>query len=214
MASDAGERARRGPSSERFRSWLGLLPLQRRVGYLTTAAVALAVALASLAGWMTVRSSLYSSLDNELVDVASSLSVPAAQDIGNLGGLTERSLRAGNISVAAIRSDGKIFYVPDEREHLVLGPDELATARLHFGSSARSGRMSDGERVRIVAVPITNLSGVALVVGRPLAATDGVLSSLLLVIGVIGLLGIAIAAAAGRAVARSSLRPVRQLSDA
>ncbi|WP_183342535.1 sensor histidine kinase [Microlunatus antarcticus] len=191
-----------------------MLPLQRRVGYLTTAAVAVAVALASLAGWATVRSSLYSSLDSELVDVATSLSVPAAQDINNLGGLTERSLRAGNISVAAIRSDGTTYYVPDERDHLVLGPDELATARVHFGYSARSGRMSDGERYRIVSVPITNLPGVALVVGRPLAATDAVLGSLLLVVGVIGLLGIAIAAAAGTAVARSSLRPVRQLSDA
>jgi K+-sensing histidine kinase KdpD len=73
MASDAADRVRRGSASERVRNWLGLLPLQRRVGYLTTAAVAVAVALASLAGWMTVRASLYSSLDGELVDVAASL---------------------------------------------------------------------------------------------------------------------------------------------
>ena len=214
MASDAADRTRRAAVVERLRTRLGLLPLQSRVGYLTTAAVAVAVALASVAGWLTVRTSLYSSLDAELADVASSLSVPAQQDIANLGGLTERSLRAGNISVAAIKADGTAYYVPDEREHLVLGPEELATARLHFGSSARSGETSDGERYRIVTVPIAGLPGVALVVGRPLAATDAVLGSLLLVVGVIGLLGIAIAAAAGTAVARSSLRPVRQLSGA
>jgi two-component system sensor histidine kinase MprB len=170
MASDAVDRARRGSLLERVRTWLGLLPLQRRVGYLTTAAVALAVALTSLAGWMTVRASLYATLDSELIDVATSLSVPAAQDIRNLGGLTERALRAGNISVAAIQADGKVYYVPDERQHLVLGPDELATARLHFGHSARSGQTADGSRFRIVTIPIANLRGVALVVGRPLAA--------------------------------------------
>jgi len=211
---DAVDGAGRGSAAERFRTWLGLLPLQRRVGYLTTAAVALAVALATLAGWTTVRASLYASLDSELVDVASSLSVPAAQDISNFGGLTERTLRAGNISVAAVRADGTVYDVPDERQHLVLGPDELATARLHFGHSARSGRTADGSRFRIVAVPIATLPGVALVVGRPLAGTDAVLRSLLLVVGLIGLLGIVTAAIAGTAVARSSLRPVRQLSGA
>jgi two-component system sensor histidine kinase MprB len=213
MTSESADRARRGPAVERFRSWLGLLPLQRRVGYLTTTAVALAVALASLAGWATVRASLYSSLDSELVDVATSLA-PAVQDIADLGGLTQRSLRASNISVAAIKADGTTYYLPDEREHLVLGPDELATARLHFGHSARSGRTADGARFRIVAVPVASTPGVALVVGRPLASTDAVLSSLLLVVGIIGLIGIAAAAAAGTAVARSSLRPVRQLSGA
>jgi two-component system sensor histidine kinase MprB len=214
MTSDAPDRVGPGSVVARMRGWLGLLPLQRRVGYLTTAAVALAVALATLAGWTTVRASLYASLDSELVDLASSLSVPAAQDISNLGGLTERTLRAGNISVAAVRADGTVYNVPDERQHLVLGPDELATARLHFGHSARSGRTADGSRFRIVAIPIATLPGVALVVGRPLAGTDAVLRSLLLVVGLIGLLGVVTAALAGTAVARSSLRPVRQLSGA
>jgi len=213
-SSDGAERSRRAAVVERFRTWLGLLPLQRRVGYLTTTAVALAVALAALAGWVTVRASLYASLDNELIDVATSLSVPVTQDITNLGGLTDRALRAGNISVAVIRADGTILYVPDERQHLVLGPDELATARLHFGHSARSGSTADGVAYRIVAVPIPDLAGYALVVGRPLAGTSDVLNSLLLVVAVFGTLGVAIAAAAGLAVARSSLRPVRQLSGA
>lgn len=210
----AADGSPRGSVPARFRSWLGLLPLHRRVGYLTTAAVALAVALATLAGWLTVRATLYASLDDELVDLASSLAVPAGQDITNLGGLSERALRAGNISVAGIKADGKTYYVPDERQHLVLGAEELATARLHSGHSARSGKTAEGSRFRIVAVGIPNLPGFALVVGRPLAATEAVLNSLLLVVGLIGLLGIAIAAAAGSAVARSSLRPVRQLSGA
>ncbi len=106
----------------RLKAWLRALPLRRRVAYLTTVAVALAVAVTSVAGYVTLRISLYNALDEELVETASSLAaVPVAQDIRTLGGLTERALRVGNVSVAAIRTDGEIFYVPDERDHLVVG---------------------------------------------------------------------------------------------
>ncbi|HEY5822450.1 MAG TPA: HAMP domain-containing sensor histidine kinase [Propionibacteriaceae bacterium] len=198
----------------RVRVWLAAWPLQRRVAYLTTVAVALAVAATSIAGYLTLRYSLYSALDDELVDIASSLAVPVAQDIRNLGGLTERALRAGNVSVAAVRSDKVVFYVPDERQHLIIGDDEYAVARLHRTATARSGVASDGEAYRIVAVPISGLDNYALVLGRPLEATNNILSSLWLVLIIFGASGVMIAAAAGATVARSSLRPVRQLSAA
>jgi two-component system sensor histidine kinase MprB len=80
----------------RLRAWLRAFPLQRRVAYLTTVAVALAVAVTSVAGYVTLRISLYRALDAELVQTATSLAaVPVAQDIRILGGLTERALRAG-----------------------------------------------------------------------------------------------------------------------
>ena len=199
----------------RLRAWLRALPLQRRVAYLTTAAVALAVAVTSVAGYLTLRISLYQALDAELVQTATSLAVvPVAEDIRTLGGLTERALRAGNVSVAAIRTDGEIFNVPDERDHLVLGAKELAVARLQSGYSARSGVTSGGEEYRIVAVPITDLGNYALVLGRPLQPTDDILSSLWLVLIIFGVAGVIIAAVVGAYVARSSLRPVRELSAA
>ena len=189
-------------------------PLQRRVAYLTTVAVALAVAATSIAGYLTLRVSLYSALDAELTEIATSLAVPVAQDIRNLGGLTERALRAGNVSVAAVRADGTTFFVPDEQVHLVLGPDEFAVAKLAQGTSARSGRASNGVQYRIVAVPIAELDNMALVLGRPLQATNDILSSLWAVLIAFGMSGVVGAAFAGRAVARSSLRPLRQLSAA
>lgn len=188
--------------------------MQRRVAYLTTVAVALAVAATSVAGYLTLRVSLYQALDSELVDIATSLSVPVAQDIRSLGGLTERALRAGNVSVAVVRADGQVFYVPDERQHLVLGHDELATARLHLGHTARSGQAADGTPYRIVAVPMVDLPGYALVLGRPLQSTDAILNSLGVVLALFGAAGVVAAAFAGATVARSSLRPVRQLSAA
>jgi two-component system, OmpR family, sensor histidine kinase MprB len=199
----------------RLRAWLRALPLQRRVAYLTTAAVALAVAVTSVAGYMTLRISLYRALDAEMVQTATSLAVvPVAEDIRTLGGLTERALRAGNVSVAAIRTDGEVFFVPDERDHLVLGAEELAIARLQSGYSARSGVTTGGEDYRIVAVPITDLGNYALVLGRPLQPTDDILSSLWLVLIIFGVAGVIIAAVVGAYVARSSLRPVRELSAA
>jgi two-component system sensor histidine kinase MprB len=199
----------------RLRAWLLAFPLQRRVAYLTTIAVALAVAVTSVAGYVTLRISLYRALDAELVETATSLAVvPVAQDIRTLGGLTERALRVGNVSVAAIRTDGEIFYVPDELDHLVLGPKELAVARLQSGYSARSGVTTGGAEYRIVAVPITDLGNYALVLGRPLQPTNDILSSLWLVLIIFGVGGVIIAAVVGAYVARSSLRPVRELSAA
>ena len=199
----------------RLRAWLRAWPLQRRVAYLTTIAVALAVAVTSVAGYVTLRISLYRALDAEMVQTATSLAVvPVAQDIRTLGGLTERALRAGNVSVAAIRTDGETFYVPDERDHLVLGATELAVARLQSGYSARNGVTSGGDAYRIVAVPITDLGNYALVLGRPLRPTNDILSSLWLVLIIFGVAGVIIAAVVGAYVARSSLRPVRELSAA
>jgi two-component system, OmpR family, sensor histidine kinase MprB len=199
----------------RLRAWLRAWPLQRRVAYLTTIAVALAVAVTSVAGYVTLRISLYRALDAEMVQTATSLAaVPVAQDIRTLGGLTERALRAGNVSVAAVRTDGEIFYVPDERDHLVLGHEELAVARLQSGYSARNGVTSGGDAFRIVAVPIPDLGNYALVLGRPLEPTNDILSSLWLVLIIFGVAGVIIAAIAGAYVARSSLRPVRELSAA
>jgi len=192
--------------------WLHALPLQRRVAYLTSVAVALAVAASSVAGYLTLRYSLYNALDDELADVARSLAVPVTQDIRSLGGLTERALRAGNITVAAVRSDGAVFFVPDERVHLELRLAEVAISKLQVGTSARTGEATNGEPYRIVAVPMTELGNYALVVGRPLEATNTILGSLWLVLIIFGVAGVILAAIVGAAVARSSLAPMRSLS--
>jgi two-component system sensor histidine kinase MprB len=197
-----------------LRSWLRALPLQRRVAFLTTVAVALAVAVTSVAGYVTLRVSLYRALDEELVATAAALARgPAAEDLRTIGNLTERSVRADNLAVAAVRADGSTFFVPD-RDRLVLGPKELAIARLRQGYSARSGVTETGEEFRIVAVPMSDLGGYAFVLGRTLQPTDDILSSLWLALIIFGVSGVIVAAMVGITVARSSLRPVRQLSAA
>ena len=173
-----------------LRSALRSLPLQRRVAYLTTVAVALAVAISSVAAYVTIRVSLYNALDNELINTATSLAKgPVTADIRALGGLTEASLRAENVSLAAVRADGERYFVPDERERLVLGDQELAIARTQLGNSVRSGVSTSGEEYRIVAVPVPGLANYALVLGRPLEPTNDILSSLWVVLIIFGARG-------------------------
>ena len=67
-------------------SWLRSLPLRRRVAYLTTVAVALAVAASGAAAYVTIRVSLYRALDNDLTSTATSVAavtegVPPALDL-------------------------------------------------------------------------------------------------------------------------------------
>jgi two-component system sensor histidine kinase MprB len=192
------------------------MPLQRRVAYLTTVAVALAVAATSVAGYVTLRVSLYRALDTELVNIAAALARgPVVEDLRTIGNLTGRSVRSEDLAVAAIRADGSRFFVPDASDQLVLGPDELAIARLGRGFSARSGVSEAGVEYRIVAVPLSEVPGsYALVIARPLEPTHDILSSLWAVLIIFGVSGVVLAAIVGITVARSSLRPVRQLSAA
>src|SRR5918998_1983476 len=176
----AGDR-RRGPRVfRRLRSWLRRMPLQRRVAYLTTVAVALAVAATSVAGYVTLRVSLYRALDNELVTTAAALARgPVVEDLKTIGNLTGRSVRSDDLAIAVRRADGSTFFVPDERDRLGLGPEELAVARLGRGFSARSGVSEGGVEYRIAAVPLTEVQGsYALVIARPLEPTNNILSSL------------------------------------
>jgi len=199
-----------------LRSWLRRMPLQRRVANLTTVAVALAVAATSLAGYVTLRVSLYRALDQELVTTAAALARgPVVEDLTTIGNLTERSVQSDDLYVAVVRADGSTFFVPDERDRLVLGPEELAVARLGRGYSARSGVSEAGVAYRIAAVPLTEVEGnYALVIARPLEPANNILSSLWAVLIIIGVAGVAVASMVGVTVARSSLRPVRQLSAA
>jgi two-component system sensor histidine kinase MprB len=198
----------------RFREGLSKAPLQRRVALLTSFAVAVAVAVTGAAGYFTLRLALYRSLDSELTEVAEALAAPVARNIRSIGGLTEFTLEAGNFSVALVRADGQVTFVPGEQVHLVIGDDELALARLHNGVSARSGEDTEGRPYRIVAVPVTGLDNYALVLGRPLTVTNDILSSLWIVLMLFGATGVILAGTAGTAVARSGLRPVRQLTAA
>ncbi|OYO25192.1 two-component sensor histidine kinase [Enemella dayhoffiae] len=199
----------------RLRRWLGTPSLQRRVGTLTAVAVFLGVALTSVAGYVSARISLYDQLDNELTALAKLTGDTVGSDLQTMGGMDADSLRAVNVTVILLKADGTTVRVPGERVSLELGPDELALARLQQGSSTRTGTASDGSAYRIAAVPLPQADGrYALVLGRPLAPTLAILDSLRIVLTVVGSIGVVLATMVGSIIARSSVRPVGELSAA
>lgn len=197
-------------------AWLGAPTLGRRIAVLTAVAVAGAVLITGIAGWLVTRVSLYQQLDDELTEIASFTSESVSNDIATLGGLDDEALRTVNVSLLVLRSDGQVLRVPGASTSLVWGADEMAIARLQQGSSARDGLADNGTHYRIVAVPMRVDDGgsYALVIGRPLQPYTSILSSLAVVMVVFGGLAAIGSALVGYAVARSSLRPVRELSAA
>ncbi|MFZ1410887.1 MAG: ATP-binding protein [Micropruina sp.] len=189
-------------------------PLQDRLAVLIGAAVASAVALTGTAAYLITAYNVYTQLDAELVDVATVTSTWITGDLESMGGLDTNALQAANVTVMLVRSDNVTTSLPGEKVLLLPGVKELAIARKQQGYSARSDLASNGVRYRIVAVPLTDgRADYALVLGRPQAPTDGILSSLLLSLLVFGLLGVMAAVALGWWIARSGIQPLVKLTQ-
>ena len=106
----------------RLRAWLRAFPLQRRVAYLTTIAVALAVA-DQCGGYLTLRISLHRALDAEMARRPPRLVCRLPRHSNPRR--SHRGLRAA--TSASQRSEPTARSSrPDERDHLVLGAEELA----------------------------------------------------------------------------------------
>jgi two-component system sensor histidine kinase MprB len=184
--------------------------LASRVILMTTMAVCFAVALVSLGAYVTVKMSLESSLDNSLLERAH-----RAADSIQLARLTDEHVPswatgAADVRIFVVRADGHAFTTDDNAAMIPLGEEEIAVAK---GTSARSVHTVeyDGSDFRVVAVPYGD-NGYAVVLVQNMAAQERVLKRLGAVMLLFGLAGVIGAAAAGWAVARNGLRPVRRLT--
>jgi two-component system sensor histidine kinase MprB len=187
--------------------------LASRVILLTTIAVGLAVALVALAVFLTVRMQMQASLDDSLLNRTKR----AAQAAPTLSELirSEEPIPAFAMGAADVR----IIYVTAERDpfsvdegpEMALGKPEYDVANGLREESVRT-IVAGGERYRVAAAPIGD--GWALVLAQSLAPQETVLKRLGAVMLLFGLAGVAGAGAAGWAVARNGLRPVRRLTKA
>ena len=204
-----------------MRGWLTRLssvrerPLRDRLAALVAAAVASAVAVTGIAAWLITNVTVYNQLDAELVDIAAVTANWVAVDIEGMGGLDSNALKAANVTVMLLRSDGRLTTLPGEKVSLNPGSEELSVARRQQGSSARTGIASNGEPYRIVAVPFQSTTEkFALVLGRPLEATNNIMGTLAWSLVLFGVLGAAVSSAIGFVIARSAIRPVQRLTEA
>jgi two-component system sensor histidine kinase MprB len=183
--------------------------LASRVILMTTMAVCFAVALVSLGAYVTVKMSLESSLDNSLLQRAH-----RASDSIQLVKLTQDRVPswetgAADVKIFVVRDDGQAMTNDDTSSQAPLGAPELAVARGTSTSSVRTVAIN-GEDYRVVAVPY--LDRYAVVIAQNMAPQELVLRKLGAVMLLFGLAGVIGAAAAGWAVARNGLRPVRRLT--
>jgi two-component system, OmpR family, sensor histidine kinase MprB len=186
------------------------LTLRARVALLVAVAVGLAVALATVAAYLTLRHALLHELDASLVSSAEAAANSPLADPDLLFSVPSAVLGAADIQIAIVRSDGSTFAAL-AAEPIPIGRPEL---RVAAGGSHRSVRtiVIDGRPYRTVAVPIR--PGSALVLARPLRESDRILGATTGVLLIVGLVGIAVAASAGLAVARTGLAPVERLTAA
>jgi two-component system, OmpR family, sensor histidine kinase MprB len=181
------------------------MSLRTRVTALAAVCVGSAVALVSLAGYFTVRTSLYDQLDTTLLQRADSLRSTLA-NAEQLGGIPDSFFSAADIRVGLLDGRTGRSVVGGD---LSMGPEELTVARGQQLQSLRTDRARD---LRVAAVPAA--PGAALVVARGLDATRTTLARLGLVFTLVGGAGVLLAAAAGTAVAQGGLRPVQRLTEA
>ena len=203
----------------RIRLWLKQAfrgqSLQSRVVMLTTLGVAGSVIMVGVSAYFITRWSLYEQLDHELEQVSGYTSAAIATDFDTMGGLNSDSLRALNVSLVLLSASGTPTTVQGQTVAIEPDNEEIAVARLQFGSSARTAVGLDGQSYRLVAVPLRVGDGnYAVVLGRSIEPTVTTLDSLWLVMLAVGLVGTGLAVASSFGVGRTALSPVRELSTA
>ncbi|SEQ11889.1 sensor histidine kinase [Microlunatus flavus] len=188
-------------------------PLQRRVTVLTVALVALAVVASNLAGYVALRVTLLNASESVALRVAADLVEPAARSLTTTDQLSLQLRQAGGVVVEAVDAQGRVVRVPGETATLVLAPRDLAATGPDGVTVRRSGVDTAGRPYVVVVVPVPT-TGDGLVVARPLATALQVLSAARVISGLVVLASLLAATVAGSLVARSALRPVRELTGA
>jgi two-component system sensor histidine kinase MprB len=187
------------------------MSLRGRVALLAAACVAGAVALISIGAYVTVYRSLYQQVDDNLRSRAeTALATPGFTESRN-GFIPNAFLSLTDVQAALIDEAGRV-YSPIGRLPPI-GDAERQVARIPRSDAPRADSIrTDGATdSRVYAVQVGDF---ALVVAQPLQPTKDLLKSLAVVLVVVGGIGIALAAVAGAAVARASLRPVQRLTHA
>ncbi|WP_226436500.1 MULTISPECIES: HAMP domain-containing sensor histidine kinase [Rhodococcus] len=181
------------------------VPLRVRVTLLAAGAVAIAVAVTSIAAYMVVARALYADVDKQLRARADALvesSTLITYDPRYIGGA---QLYSSDISVALVYPDlGQ--YVPPGSS-VPIGDPELAVAT---GAADSSLRTVDQQRVLAQRIP----DGSTVVIAQRLGPTVEVLNRLASVLFLVGGCGVVLAGATGATVGRTGLRPVARLTAA
>lgn len=185
--------------------------LASRVTLLTTFAVGLTVTFVALGAYVTVRVQMQATLDASLLDRAERTAQTSRYGDTDALEVPGWALGATDVRVAVLFAEGLIGSRDGVVSGFPIGEPELEVAEGRRDHSIRT-LQADGERYRVVTVPIDAESGRALIIAQSLDSQERVLDRLRLVMLLFGLAGVIVAGLAGWAVARNGLRPVRRLT--
>jgi two-component system, OmpR family, sensor histidine kinase MprB len=182
------------------------MSLRARVAILAAVCVAAAVALVSLGAYILVSNRLYQQVDDNLRARANNALATRGFLETSIGSIPAALLSLTDAQFAYIDGAGNIVSNPARRPPI--GQAERQVAQHQLPNSLRTDGATDS---RVLAVQFRDG---ALVIAQPLRPTKDLLANLAILLVLIGGVGIAVAALAGTAVARGSLRPVQRLTEA
>jgi len=178
---------------------------------LSAAAVALAVVLASVIVFFVVRGELRGQVDDELRNLVDDIVLPSDLPSGGVLALSPEPFgsSAGYAQIVqangtVIRPRGAEVSVPISRRTLEVAAGQKPA---YFTDESVNGVHA---RVFTTRLPV----GVAVQAVRPLNEVDRSLRNLAITLALVSLGGVALAVWLGRAVARTALSPVSQLTEA
>ena len=194
-------------------SYLRRKPLQRRVTMLTVLLVMSAILVSNLAGYVALRVTLVKASQSVAYAIADDLVSDTAAQLRQSRALGADIRQAGGVIVEAVDAQGGVVRVAGETAELVVEAGDLAAAGPGGNRVARTGVDTAGTPYVVVAVPVQD-SGYALVVARPLGPVLAILDTERIIVLCVVLASMLGAGVAGLFVARSALRPVRDLTAA
>ncbi|GGP76765.1 sensor histidine kinase [Saccharothrix coeruleofusca] len=191
------------------------MTLRTRVGVAAGLVVLLALALASVAVYSTVRDNLRRQVDTSLADVVPqtpAIAIRLKQDVieskDTLSFETPIDLGSTLLQLVIVPEDprpGRQFIPVTDRDLAVL----RGTEPPYYQDAVH-----EGVAYRVYTAPMPETTITLVRVARPLSAESDVLRPLAVLLVALTAVGGAIAALAGRLMARRVLRPVRVLTDA
>jgi two-component system sensor histidine kinase MprB len=187
------------------------MSLRVRLTVVTTAVVALAVAISSVAVYLSMRSDLLGNVDSDLRHRAEAIQsrpfLPNALPVQQLP-----APRFGQRDYfQLVGAQGTTARPEGENKGLPVDSRTLAVAAGKQGSYFSEATVA-GVHARVLTVPVA--SGVALQIATPLDSVDRELARLRLILLVVSLSGIALALGGGMLVSQTTLIPVRRVTQA
>jgi two-component system, OmpR family, sensor histidine kinase MprB len=192
------------------------MSLRTRLSLGTAIALALAIAVASTVAYFVVRGELRSEIDASLRDRQAAFVARSKAGAPPRFSQAPQRLPSPKLGGAGgyfqfVTSAGKISRPPQEKERLPVDSRAQAVA-----AGTRTAFFSDQTvaktHVRVYTAQVSK--GVAVQIARPLTEVDSALSRIRLLLLVVSTGGVALAAALGLLVARTTLVPVRRLTRA